>query len=119
MKTFQVCRIIAIGVMLTGAVSVSAQAAEDPIIALINSMADRPENHQAIATYYETKAEEAREEAAMHEAMKKTYRHDHLQMKGQPASGMTDAHCDRLIELSLASAEEYEAFAALHAAEAK
>lgn len=117
MKTFSAARIIFLGVFLSAAAHLQAQPVETPIIQLINEMADKPENHQSIAAYYKTMAEEARAKAAMHEEMKTTYGHDHQTMKNQAASTLTGPHCDRLIELSLAEAEEYEALAALHAGE--
>ena len=118
MKQFSAARIIFLGAVLTVTAHLQAQPAEAPIIQLINEMADKPENHQSISTYYKTKAAEARAEAEMHKTMKSTYKHDHAQFKGMPAAQSTDAHCDRLMELSLAEAEEYEALAALHDAEA-
>lgn len=118
MKTFSKTRIIFLGAILAASVYLQAQTEEAPIIQLINEMAEKPENHQSISTYYKTMAAEARAEAEMHKTMKSTYKHDHAQFKGMPAAQSTDAHCDRLIELSLAEAAEYEALAALHDAEA-
>lgn len=117
MKTFNAHRILFLGTILFAALHANAQPEEAPIIQLINEMADKPEHHLSIARYYKTMAEEARAEAEMHKSMKASYGHDHASMKGQ-AGGMTAAHCDRLMELSLASAEEYEALAALHEEEA-
>lgn len=44
-------------------------------------MADKPENHLAIAAYYRTLAGDALAEAEKHKAMRNTYRHDHQKFK--------------------------------------
>ena len=114
MKTMNTLQALLVVASLTLAGYVGAQPAETPIIQLITEMADKPENHQAIAEYYRTMASNARAEAESHRTMKETYSHSHASMKGQPASRMTASHCDRLIELNLAAAEEFDALAALH-----
>lgn len=108
-------RIVLIGATLTAAMQLQAQPEESEIMQLITEMADKPENHQSIARYYQAKAEEARAEAELHKEMKETYSHSHAVMKGVAAPQATGAHCDRLIELSLEAAEEFEALAAAHA----
>ena len=108
-------RILLIGATLTTAMQLQAQSEESDIMQLITDMADKPANHQSISSYYQAKAEEARAEAAMHREMKETYSHSHAVMKGVAAPAATGAHCDRLIELSLETAEEFEALAAVHA----
>lgn len=108
-------RIILIGATLTAAMNLQAQPEESDIMQLIADMADKPENHAAIARYYQAQAEEARAEAELHKEMKETYSHSHAVMKGGAAPAVTSAHCDRLIELSLEAAEEFEALAAAHA----
>ena len=115
MNIFKSHRVLLMGAILAASFHINAQPEDAPIIELINSMADKPENHLAIANYYKQMAEEARAEAAMHEAMKTAYSHDHgFEMKGQPPGKITEAHCNRLIKLAEETAAEYEALAALH-----
>ena len=95
------------------------QPAEEPIMELLNSMADKPEDHKAIADYYRKKAGEAREEASLHEKMKDKYRHSHGQMKGMAAGKSTQKHCERVIKLQQSVAEEYDVLAELHEKSAK
>jgi len=115
MKLFNAHQILLLGAILVAAVHVNAQPEEAPIIQLINEMADKPENHQAIASYYRTMATNARAEAGMHRTMKESYSHSHATLKGQPGARMTASHCDRLIELNMSAAAEFDALAALHA----
>jgi len=96
-----------------------AQVAEAPIMELLNSMADKPEDHRAIADYYRKMADKAREQASLHEKMKDKYRHSHAQMKGMAAGTATQKHCDRVIKLQQSVAEEYDALAELHEKSAK
>ncbi|MAC33768.1 hypothetical protein [Parahaliea mediterranea] len=92
-----------------------AQATDEaPIMELLDTMAEKPEQHQAIADYYRKMAAEARNEASLHEKMKGTYRHSHAKFKGQPAGQATERHCKRVVELQQSMAEEYDALAELH-----
>lgn len=95
------------------------QPAEEPIMELLNSMADKPEDHKAIADYYRKKAGEAREEASLHEKMKDKYRPSHAQMKGMAAGKSTQKQSERVIKLQQSVAEEYDALAELHEKSAK
>jgi hypothetical protein len=95
------------------------QVTETPILELLNNMADKPEDHKAIADYYRKMAAQAKEEAGLHEKMKVKYNHDHGKMKGMAASGNTKKHCERIIKLQQSVAEEYEALAKLHEKSAK
>lgn len=95
------------------------QTAEAPIMELLNRMADKPEDHLAIADYYKKMAIKAREEAGLHEKMKQTYQHSHAKMKGQAMGNTMKKHCERVIELQQSAAEEYEALADLHEQAAK
>lgn|GEM_PF-762145 len=94
------------------------QPAEEPIMELLDSMADKPEDHKAIADYYRKKAGEAREEASLHEKMKDKYR-PHAQMKGMAAGKSTQKQSERVIKLQQSVAEEYDALAELHEKSAK
>jgi hypothetical protein len=109
-----------VAVTLAMSVPIYSQAAEEePIVKLINDIADKPANHQAIAVYYRTLASEAREDATKHKAMRGKYRHDHPTYKSGQDSGQAMAkHCDKLIKNYESTAEEYEALAKLHEAQA-
>lgn len=120
MKFVKASWVIMLCAMFAVAVPVYAQQpTEEPIVKLLNDMADKPEHHLAIAVYYRTLAAEALTEAQKHEAMRGTYRHNHQQFKsGAPARRSMTRHCDRLIELHRETAKEYEELAKLHEAEA-
>ena len=78
-------------------------------------MADTPEEHQAVADYFRGKAQAARTEAESHARM------------GTNHAGGTKArdrdemkkHCDAIAKAQTTIADEYEALARLHEAEAK
>lgn len=114
MKPFNVVFAFFIAAVLAAPFQAHAQTEEAPIIELLNSMADKPEQHQAIAAYYRKMASKARAEVSFHENMKGTYRHSHARLKGQPAGRATEKHCNRMIDLQQSMAEEYEALAELH-----
>lgn len=120
MKPIKASWVILLCAMFAVAVPVYAQQpTEEPIVKLLNDMADKPENHLAIAAYYRTLAGDALAEAEKHKAMRNTYRHDHQKFKSGAATGQSMArHCDRLTKLQEETAAEYEALAKLHEAEA-
>lgn len=120
MKSVKVSWVIMLCAMFAVAVPVHAQQpAEEPIVKLLNDIADKPENHLAIAAYYRTLAGEALAEAEKHKAMRNTYRHNHQKFKTGVGTGQSMArHCDRLIKLQEETATEYEDLAKLHEAEA-
>jgi len=119
MKILKASWIILLGAVLAMSLPVYAQPEEEPIIKLLHEMAEKPEHHLAIAAYYRTLASEAREEVEKHEAMKNTYRHGHERIKRPGAGQAMSRHCERLIQLHQSAAEEYEALAVLHEAEAE
>lgn len=111
--------LVLVAALVVAAAPVHAQPAEQPIIKLLNDMSEKPEHHLAIAVYYRTLAAEALMEMEKHQAMRNTYRHDHLRFKtGASARQSMTMHCDRLIELHRETAKEYEELAKLHEAEA-
>lgn len=82
---------------------------------LVSRMADTPEEHQAVAEYFRGKAQAARTEAETHARMGVNYAggsklRDSMEMK---------KHCDAIAKAQTAIADEYEALAKLHEAEAK
>lgn len=110
--------IILLSAVFAIAAPVFAQPADEPLMKLLNDMADKPQNHLAIATYYRTLAAEARTEVEKHKAMNTRY-HNHAEFKGGPSTGQAMArHCKRIIDLQQATADEYEQLAKLHETEA-
>lgn len=87
---------------------------EEPIMELLSGMADKPEDHKAIANYYRNLASEAMAEASLHEKMKEKYRHNHDLMKGRSFGKTTQRHCNRIIKLQESVVKEYNALAELH-----
>lgn len=111
--------IVAVALAVSFQTQAQTQPAEEPIMELLNRMADNPEEHRAIADYYRKMASKAREEADLHEQMKGKYQHSHAQMKGTAAGKATQKHCERVIKLQGSVAEEYDALAELHEKSAK
>lgn len=110
--------ILLLSAMFAVAAPAFSQRAEEPLLKLLNDMADKPQNHLAIATYYRTLAAEARVEVEKHKAMNTRY-HNHAEFKSGALTGRAmSRHCDRLIELQTATANEYEELAKLHETEA-
>ncbi|MGE0372834.1 MAG: hypothetical protein AB7Q01_13190 [Gammaproteobacteria bacterium] len=120
MKSVKASWVMMLCAMFAVAVPAYAQQpTEEPIIKLLNDIADKPENHLAIAAYYRTLAGDALAESEKHKAMRNTYRHNHQAFKSGAATGQSLArHCDRLIKLQEETAAEYEELAKLHEAEA-
>jgi hypothetical protein len=112
--------VLLVAAALSTAAPLVVQAAEeDPIVALIGAIAEKPENHQAIAAYYRTVAAEARADVTKHEAMRVKYRHFHPNFKsGGDSNAAMSRHCEKLIKNFQSTAEEYDSLAKLHEAEA-
>lgn len=120
MKTAKTtCVILFLTLVAATAVANPQESAQAPIVKLLNELADSPEQHLAVATYYRTLASEALAEAEKHRAMRDAYRHSHQRFKTGTAAGQSlQQHCNRLIELHEAAASEYEKLAMLHESEA-
>jgi hypothetical protein len=113
------CVIMFLTLLAATAVASPQHSAQAPIVKLLNEIADSPDQHLAVATYYRTLAGEALAEAEKHRAMRDAYRHSHQRFKGGAAAGQTlQQHCNRLIELHEEAAREYEELAKLHETEA-
>ncbi len=93
--------------------------AEDKEPMSIESMAEAaaktPEQHQALAAYYQGKAKDARAEAQRHVGMAESFGSSHAGV-GQPAMKL---HCDSLAKAAQQQAADYDAMAAEHEAMAK
>lgn len=93
-----------------------ASAGEDghSLEQLVVEMAETPAQHMALATHYRAKAEEARQERERHEQMGATYGGGkHVQRAHMKR------HCQNISDRYAELAEEYDALAKLHEAEAK
>lgn len=119
MKSLNVISTLFIAAVLAAPLQLYAQMEEAPIIELLNSMADKPQEHQAIADYYRKMAGEAKDQALLHENMKGSYRHSHAKYKNLPIGRATGKHCSRIVELQRSMAAEYEALAEVHENAAK
>ena len=81
---------------------------------LVVEMAHTKAEHQALATYYEKEAADARKLASRHQSMGRAY----LGGKGMNKQAFTN-HCKRIAEQQEAIAKEYDELAKMHAEEAK
>jgi hypothetical protein len=105
-------RNLVLGIALaTAPLAGTAAAAGDDADTLLVEWAATPAQHQALAAHYKVKAEEAKEEAARHRAMAKSY----SSSKQANVKPMAD-HCNKLATLADGEAAEYEKMAAAHAA---
>ena len=99
---------------LIGAVPAVSFADTVSIEELAAGMADTPEDHKAVASYYRGKAEEARAEAQRHRKMGSMY----LGGKYRQKEDM-EKHCEGLSASYDALAKQYDALAADHDAAAQ
>jgi len=99
--------------VLSGSLAPSAWAAPSLEQVLVEG-ASTPQQHAALATYYEEKAAAARKDAESHRAMSKSY----TGVKMSQAATMKD-HCDKLAAYADDQAKEYDALASAHRSMAK
>lgn len=90
----------------------AATAQDQTLEQLVIEMASTPAQHAAIARYYLTEAEEARQQTKRHEQMASAYN------KGR-TGGPMGGHCQRLAQKYTEIAQEYAQLAQLHEAESK
>lgn len=95
-----------------------SNATQVDIEKLIAELPTKPENNQAIITYYKAKAEEAKHQAERHQSLKNSYINITKNRANSPGSlnkysGM-QRHCDRLISAFETEASEYELMAKEH-----
>lgn len=100
--------------LLLPVLSMAADTIPTPIENLISEIADKPEQHQAIANYYKEKIVEAKKELATHTKMRKAYEVGYV--KSQDAMAGMRKHCDKLISNAESTIKAYEALAAEHEA---
>lgn len=96
------------------AIGTAADTDSTQIEKLISEIADKPEQHQAIADYYQDKASEAKKDLAMHTKMRKTYEVGYARDRGVRTN--MSKHCDKLILNAESNIKVYEEMAAEHEA---
>lgn len=101
--------------LMSGISSVALAGGEShPLEQVLVETANTAAEHQALAHHFHEKAADARDEAARHEKMGKTY------MMGKATErAQMQRHCQKIADGFKAQAAEYDAMAKLHDAEAK
>lgn len=100
--------------LLAGPLAVTASAHDSDLEKALIESATTPQQHAALAHYYESKAASARKRAAEHREMGKSY-------SGAKATQLAamKTHCEKLATLVDDEAKEYDAMAAMHKGMAK
>jgi flagellar biosynthesis/type III secretory pathway protein FliH len=113
MKISSVLSALVLGAALTfPVIVVASEPNHAPIEKLITEMADKPDQHHAIAHYYKDKIVEAKKDLAEHTKMRKAYEVGYA--KNQTAMEGMRKHCDKLISNAESNIKEYEAMTAEH-----
>lgn len=99
---------------LTAPLAPVARADDTSLEKALVESATTPQQHAALANYYAGKAAAAREEAAAHREMAKTYGG----VKGSQLAMMKE-HCEKLASLSDDEAQQYDTMASAHREMAK
>ncbi len=107
------CLLLATVLLLGTTVPVQAHDT-DPLEQLVIKMATTAEDHRALASYYRSKAESAREGAERHRSIAGAYRGGKFRNRERMR-----AHCDSIVSNQEVLAKEYEELATLHEEEAK
>jgi len=94
---------------LVGIVPAIAAAQTQSIEELATGLADTPDEHKAVASYYRGKAEQARNEAAIHRRMAEAFGIGKYTEK----KAMKE-HCEGLTATFESQAKQYDALAADH-----
>jgi pyruvate/2-oxoglutarate dehydrogenase complex dihydrolipoamide acyltransferase (E2) component len=114
MKT--IASIALIGALATFSVArvAAADGHDHSLEQVLVESAQTPAGHEALAHHFHEKAEAAREEAAAHEKMGKAY------LQGKTTERMQmQKHCQKIAESLRTQADELDAMASVHEAEAK
>ena len=96
-------------VLLAGPLASAARADDGGLERLIVESADTPQEHAALASYYDGKAADARRLANHHRSMGKAYGGVKLAELAQ-----MKAHCEKLAALYTEQAEQFEEMARRH-----
>lgn len=109
MKIYSILSALALSTAM--ALPAVAETAVTPIEKLVSELAEKPEHHAAIASYYKEKAATARTEAAEHKKMGSM-------AIGHSKSGMTQqnmrGHCEKISASLESLAKQYDELAKLH-----
>lgn len=101
--------------LMSGISSVALAGGEShPLEHVLVETADTVAEHQALANHFREKAADARDEAARHEKMGKTY----MMGKATERTQM-QRHCQKLADGFKSQAVEYDAMAKVHDTEAR
>ena len=111
MKTLMFAITIASAIALTPA---NARATDSKLEELAVQLADSPEEHAAVASYFRSKAKDATEEAEAHRVMAKHYTGGKLKDKETMAD-----HCAKMAANYEELAKQYEQLAAEHEKQGK
>ena len=105
---------LSVTALATLVVPVAAADAVSDLEQLMIDSADTPEEHAALADYFQKKADAARAEAERHRRMGKSYGgQDRISRASELKS-----HCDELARLNENIAAQYDGLSALHRAQA-
>lgn len=102
---------LSVALLLPTAV-IATESSTAPIEKLISEIADKPEQHQAIANYYREKIADARKDLEVHIKMRKAYEVGYA--KSQDMIAGMRKHCDKLIANLESNIKVYEALVAEH-----
>jgi hypothetical protein len=100
--------------VLCGSLGQFADAGDASLEQALIEGASTPQQHAALANYYEARAADERKDAEAHRAMGKSY----AGTKMTQAAAMKD-HCDKLAKAAEEQAKEYDALATAHRSMAK
>lgn len=117
MKVTKTVTTLLLTTALTMPMFVHAATPDADIVKLVSELADKPEQHQAVAKYYKEQAAKAKAEAEHHRAMKKAYVSNAKAAPG--ASATMNTMCDDLIASAETAAKAYSGLASEHEKEAK
>lgn len=114
MKKIFLMSVLALGTTFSN--NALSESVTTPLEKLVSELAEKPEQHAAIANYYKDKAAKAREEAAEHKKMAST-------RVGHSKSPLTqqnwENHCKKLSSTLEEAAKEYDELAKLHSESAQ
>lgn len=112
MKIRNIASSLLLGAVFSLPIYVHADSKDDAIVKLVSDFADKPEQHQALASYYKEKAADAKKDLEVHRSMKKGFT---TNSKFAGAYGGMQSMCDELIKSDEAAIKAYDAMASEHA----
>jgi len=116
MKIRNVLSSLLLAAVISMPVYVHAHTKDDAVVKLVSDFADKPEQHQALATYYKEKSAEAKKDLETHRGMKKGFTSN---SKFSGAYGNMQSMCDELIIADESAIKAYDTMAVEHEKMAK